>query len=92
MLRTFLLQPEARTPPAEEVPGGKPGFILRVLLTDAVKPGTLLSPSPGHVAFPFEVMIVFGPMLRGIYLGIKISTPLKRQMIIFLSNYTPVNL
>lgn len=52
LLRAFLPQPEARTPLAEEVPGGKPGLILRVLLTDAVKRGSLLSSSPGHLCFP----------------------------------------
>lgn len=72
-----------RTALAEEVPGGKPGFILKVLLTDAVKPGTFLSCSPGHIAFPFEVMIVFGPVLQGIYLGIKISNPFEKVHISF---------
>lgn len=72
----------------KEVPGASHRFILRVLLTDAVKPGTRLSSSGIHIAFSFEVMIAFGPVLWRIYFSIKISIPSKWQRIVFLLNHT----
>lgn len=72
----------------KEVPGASHRFILRVLLTDAVKPGTRLSSSGIHIAFSFEVMIAFGPVLRRIYFSIKISIPSRWQRIVFLLNHT----
>ena len=71
----------------DRVPGAVHGFILRVLLTDAVKPRTHLF-SHTRIAFSFEVMIAFGPGLQRIYFSIKISTPLKWQRIVFLLSHT----
>lgn len=72
----------------EDVPGAVHGFILRVLLTDAVKPGTNLPSSRILVAFSFKVMIVFGPVLWRIHFSIKISITLKWQRMVFLLNHT----
>lgn len=73
----------------ESVPRAVHSFIFRVLLTDAVKPGTHLSSSRIHIAFSFEVMTVFGPVLRRIYFSIKNIHPFEMaERLVFIVNHT----